>query len=67
MSRRDPKTERQIKEAIEDYISKYGASSTRTIADYVASELGIKPSTETVANVLKEMGYKPLASYWVKG
>ena len=66
MSRRDPKTEREVKQAIEDYVRTYGAASTRTIADYVAGQLGIRPSTDTVANVLKDLGYKPLATYWVK-
>lgn len=66
MARRDPKLEREIKDAIADYIRSYGAASTRTIADYVEGQLGSRPSTDTVANVLKEMGYKPLASYWVK-
>ena len=66
MARRDPKLEREIKDAIKDYIDTYGAASTRTIADYVEGQLGSRPSTDTVANVLKELGYKPLATYWVK-
>jgi transcriptional regulator of NAD metabolism len=66
MPRRDVKTEREIREAIVDYVERYGATSTRTIADYVHSQLGERPANETVATVLKELGYKPLASYWVK-
>ena len=66
MARRDPKLEREIKDSIADYVRTYGAASTRTIADYVAGQLGIRPSTDTVANVLKDLGYKPLATYWVK-
>jgi hypothetical protein len=64
--RRDEKIEREIKDAIRDYVSTYGANSTRTIADYVEGQLGSRPSTGTIAAVLREMGYKPLASYWVK-
>jgi hypothetical protein len=66
MPRRDVKTEREIREAIADYVERYGATSTRTIAEYVQSQLGERPATATVATVLKELGYKPLASYWVK-
>jgi hypothetical protein len=40
MPRRDVKTEREIREAIVDYVERYGATSTRTIADYVHSQLG---------------------------
>lgn len=66
MSRREAKTEREIKDAIQDYVSTYGVTSTRAIADYVEGQLGSRPSTGTIAAVLREMGYKPLASYWVK-
>ena len=67
MTRRDVKTEREVREAIRDYVNTYGAASTSTIADYVQSQLGVKPAKDTVADVLREMGYQPLASQWVKG
>ena len=67
MPRRDVKTEREIREAIEDYVKSYGPDSTSTIANYVESQLGVKPAKDTVADVLRSMGYVPLASQWVKG
>ena len=67
MPRKDVKTEREIREAIEDYVNTYGAASTRTIADYVYSQLGHRPANDMVASVLRSMGYQPLASQWVKG
>ena len=66
MPRKDVKTEREIREAIRDYVNTYGASSTSTIADYVQSQLGVRPTKDTVADVLREMGYTPIASQWVK-
>lgn len=66
MSRRDVKTEREVREAIKDYVETYGAASTSTIADYVQSQLGVRPAKDTVADVLREMGYTPIASTWVK-
>ena len=66
MSRRDMKMEWKIREAIADYVRAYGAASTRTIAEYVRSQLGERPANDTVARILREMGYKPLAAEWVK-
>jgi hypothetical protein len=66
MTRRDLKTEREIREAIIDYIETNGADSTRTIADYVESQLGKRPANDTVSSILKELGYVVQASYWVK-
>lgn len=66
MSRRDVKTEREVRDAIRDYVKNYGVASTSTIADYVASQLGVRPAKDTVADVLREMGYTPVASQWVK-
>ena len=66
MTRRDVKTEREVREAIRDYVNTYGATSTSTNADYDQSQLGVKPAKDTVADVLREMGYTPIASQWVK-
>ena len=56
MGRRQKDKERQVKEAIADYVRNYGVTTTRDIADYVNSQLGVRPSTATVAQVLHAMG-----------
>ena len=59
----------QIKQAIANYIEQYGVTSTRDIAEGVASELGFSPSTATVAKVLRDMGYLPKdapTAWWKK-
>lgn len=66
MSRRGTKKEAEVKQAIRDYIKANGASSTRTIADCIEKNLGVRPGTNLIAAVLKDMGYKPVPSYWVK-
>jgi len=55
-----------VKKAIADYIQANELTNTRDVAEGVSGILGFVPSTATVAEVLKELGYVPSAkSRWV--
>ena len=55
----------EIKKAIADYIQVNGVTSTRDISLGVADTIGYEPSTATVSEVLKELGYIPnRPSFW---
>lgn len=55
----------KIKKAIADYVQSNGVTSTRDIALGVADTIGYQPSTATVSEVLKELGYIPKRpSFW---
>lgn len=55
----------EIKKAIAEYILWNGVTSTRDIAYGIADTLGYEPSTATVSEVLKELGYIPSRpSFW---
>jgi len=66
MGRQTSKLEREIHDAIVDYAENNEIPSLSIIADYVEAQLGHRPAKDTVSDVLRELGYKPLASYWVK-
>lgn len=54
------KVEREkVEIAIADYIGEHGVTSTREIAEGVTETLGYSPSTATVAEVLRALGYTP--------
>jgi hypothetical protein len=65
MSRREVKDETQIRDLVRTYVELYGANSTVLIADYVHGIMGVRPSTATIAKILREMGFTP-PSQWVK-
>ena len=59
---------KEIKKAIADYVQENGVTSTRDIAEGVCDTIGYEPSTATVSQVLKELGYitkKP--TFWGRG
>jgi hypothetical protein len=60
------KAEKQsVKRAIANYVQTNGVTSTREIALGVADTIGYQPSTSTVSDVLKELGYIPKRpSFW---
>jgi hypothetical protein len=41
-------------------------SKLSAIADYVESQLGHRPAKDTIADVLRELGYVSSSRYWVK-
>ncbi len=57
MSNRNLNDQKTINEAIKNYIELYGITTTRQIAEFVESEIGIKPSPTTIAAALKNLGY----------
>ena len=63
------KTEMEkIKKAIANYIQENGVTSTRDIAEGVCDTIGYMPSTATVSQVLKELGYiTQRPSFWGMG
>jgi arginine repressor len=60
------KAEKQsVKRAIANYVQTNGVTSTREIALGVADTIGYQPSTATVSDVLKELGYiSKRPSFW---
>jgi arginine repressor len=59
---------KEIKKAIADYVQQNGVTSTRDIAEAVADTIGYEPSTATVSQVLREMGYiTKRPSFWGLG
>jgi group I intron endonuclease len=57
---------KKIRKCLLDYGKYRGVDDSEKVMSFIASQLGERPANETVATVLKELGYKPLASYWVK-
>ena len=49
----------EVKKAIAEYIKANGVTTTRDIAAGVANTIGFRPSTATVADVLRELSYYP--------
>ncbi len=57
MSNRNLDDQKTISEAVKNYVELNGITTTRQIAEFVESEIGIKPSPTTIAAVLKKLGY----------
>jgi transposase len=66
MGRQPSKLEREIHDAIVDYAENNDVENLSAIADYVESQLGHRPAKDTIADVLRELGYVSSSRYWVK-
>jgi hypothetical protein len=49
----------QVKQAVAEYIGLYGVTNTRDMQAYCYDVTGINPSLNTVADVLRALGYEP--------
>lgn len=57
-----------VRNAVSEYLEKFGMTSLRKVADYVQQKTGISPAATTISRLVREQGYdSPKPSWtWVK-
>lgn len=50
---------KEIIEFVNSYVAEYGITTLRAIVDFVDANGGVRPSTATIAEILRELGYSP--------
>lgn len=56
--------QKQIREAVDDYLEQHGMTSLRKIAAAVEERTGIAPSPSTISRLVHEQGYSRPKTSW---